>query len=176
MKQPLNIQTALGCANILLNEQLVDAAKSLGCTETEWKLLTGSRPWFGSDRAVIKRLLDNLLHGMLHTMGLPPLDLPAEYAASCICLFVNPCNYFSACSWMGNFHRADELGNFDGSHVGPTDGLERVSARQLFALVCTLHSEEHIHVIAKRFADKFSVQLGLITEMTNEKEIKHQKK
>lgn len=169
MNHTLNLKTAMGAMRIVLNEQLVDAARSLGCTEKEWEMLTGPKPWIGLDRPVIKRLLDNLLNGMLHTMGLPPVDLPAEYAAAVITLFIHPCNFFAAASWMGNFHRADELGNFDGSQSGFTDGLERVSARQIFALCCTLYSEDHVHIIARRFSDKFGVQLGILREeMGNE--------
>lgn len=172
----LNHATAMGAMRILLNEELVDASRSLGCTEQEWELLTGNRIWTGRDRPTIKRLLDNLLQGMLHTMGLPPIDLPAEYVASCVCLFIHPANFFPACSWLGNFHRSDELGNFDGSQMNPTDGLERVSASQIFALVCTLYSNEHVHIIARRFADKFGVQLGILNGGNISEETSNKKK
>lgn len=171
----LNYTTAIGSLKILSDQAHVDCARSLGCTEEDWELLTQRIPWEGKNRRVVKNLIEQLLYGSLQSMALPQIDVPAEYAAACIAFFVSPVNYFPACSWIANFHRADELGNFDNSQSQPINGLERVTSRQLFALVCQIISGKEIHSIAKTFKYKTGMTIGsLETEEgdTNEKKPK----
>lgn len=162
MPKQLHLATAKGAIQMVLNMDYIDQCRAMGITEKEWDDLVGSKPWKGQQRPIIKRLLDNLLYGMCDSMGIVRFALPAEFAAGVIVSFVNPCNYFAACSWLGNFHRADELGDYDGSSQGPTQGLEKVSASQLFALVCSLRTNEEIGTIAQRFCDKTELTIGLM--------------
>jgi len=170
MAKNLNIQTAKGAINTILNLEYIDQCKALGINDSEWNDLTGPKPWSGKQRPIIKRLVDNLLFGMLDAMGLPRFAVPAEFVASVGLAFIYPTNYWAFSSWMGNFHRADELGNFDGSHNGPTDGLEKVTASQIFALILQLNSDESIELLFRRFQDKTELTLGYpMEEQQNEK-------
>lgn len=163
MAKKLHLATAKGAFQIVLNSDYIEQCRALGITEKEWADLVGSRPWKGTQRPIIKRLLDNLLYGMVDSMGLARFLLPAEFAAAVIVSFVSPCNYFAACSWLGNFHRADELGDFDGSFNGATQGLEKVTASQLFALVCELRTNDDIKLLARRFSDKCETLIAITT-------------
>lgn len=166
MNHKLNMAAAKGAMKIVLSKTHVDAAKALGCTEKEWTLLTGQAPWKGNDRNVIKRLLDNIMYGMMDTMNLPRFQVPAEYIASIITGFVARCNYFAACNWLENTYKAEDLGNYDGSQKGE---MEKVSDSRLFALVCAIESDEEVDAIAKEFSRKTKIQIGYLPEVvTNE--------
>lgn len=167
----LHLATAIGSMQILLDESVVNTAKKLGCTPKEWELLVQPKSWSGTDRVVIKQLLDNLLTGMLSAMGLPAFEIPAEMAATAIAIYVSPCNSYAASSWVGNYHRADELGNFDGSFLA-TQGLEKVTASQLFSLTLQIRSGQDLPLLAKRFREKTGIQLGCLEVLENEKEIR----
>ena len=56
MAKNLNIQTAKGAINTILNLDYIDQCKALGINESEWNDLTGPKPWSGKQRPVIKRL------------------------------------------------------------------------------------------------------------------------
>lgn len=160
----LSYTTAVGALKVIANQQNVEVARDLGCTDEDWELLVNPMPWDGRARRTVKRLLEQIFFGTLEVLALPRIDIPAEYAAACIALFVAPVNYFPACSWIGNFHRADELGNFDGSHNNPIDGLERVSARQLFSLVCQINSGRELKSIANQFKYKTGYSIGALSQ------------
>jgi len=161
MNHKLNIQTAKGAMQIILNKAQIDAARSLGCTEKEWTLLVGPIPWKANDRNIVKRLLDQVIYGMMDTMALPRFKVPAEYIAAVITAMVTPCNYFPACSWLENTYKAEDLGNFDGSQLNSGE-MEKVSNSRLFALVCALKSDEEIDAIVKQFSRKCDIALGFV--------------
>lgn len=159
MKQKLHLATALGAMKIILNKTHIEAAKSLGCTDKEWGILTGTTPWTGKDRTTVKRLLDQVIYGMLDSMSLARFPVPAEYIAAVVTGFVGRCNYFASASWLENAYLAEDLGNYDGSVTGE---MERVSASQLFALIIALESNEEIDAIAQQFARKCDIQIGFL--------------
>lgn len=134
MARHLSLSTVRGALTVLSNGSVVDAAQSCGCTESDWKLLTGSKVFIGVDRPRVKRLLDNIIYGVVDTLGLPRFELPAEYAAACIAMFVNPVNFFPACSWIGTYARSEDIADYHGN-LDSVQGLETVSSSKLFALV-----------------------------------------
>lgn len=162
MNHKLNMAAAKGAMKIVLTKTHVDAARSLGCTEKEWSLLTGQAPWKGNDRSVVKRLLDNIIYGMMDTMNLPRFKVPAEYIGAVITAFVARCNYFAACNWLENTYKAEDLGNYDGSMT--TGEMEKVSDSRLFALICAIESDEEVDSIAKEFSRKTQIQIGYLPE------------
>jgi hypothetical protein len=134
MAKHLSLSATNGALQILSSGGIVDACQSCGVTERDWKLLTGNKIWLGQDRPVIRRALDSLIYGVIDMLALPRFEVPAEYACACISMFVSPCNYFPACSWLGTYHRAEDLADYHGTLDGVA-GLETVSASKMFALV-----------------------------------------
>lgn len=152
-----------GAATVLLNSSTNDVIDAIGCTETEWQLVTGQRIWIGVDRARVSRILDSLLFGLIDTIGLPRFELPAEYMAAMVSIFVSPCNYFSACTWLGSFVPGDDLAGYSGRKE-PVEGFERVKPAQIFALVLDIRSSGVINPIASKFAQKVDLKLAILQE------------
>lgn len=159
----LSVQMVKGCASVVLNSSTASIIDSIGVTEAEWELVVGDRSWIGQDRARVTRILDSLLYGLVDTMGLPRFELPAEYVATVISLFVSPCNYFSACSWMGSYVPGGILSDSRSSDI-PVEGLERVRPSQIFALVCDIRSGSFLTPMAHTFEKKVNLKLALLTE------------
>ena len=164
MARHLSLSTVRGALTVLSNGSVVDAAQSCGCTESDWKLLTGSKVFIGVDRPRVKRLLDNLIFGVVDTLGLPRFELPAEYAAACIAMFVNPVNYFPACSWIGTYARSEDIADYHGN-LDAVQGLETVSSSKLFALVMEIKGGG----MCSPFAEALKKKTGIFTPgVTNE--------
>lgn len=144
---------------ILTSQSVVECATAVGCTEKDWKLLTGDKPWLGVDRARVKRLLDALLYGIVDTLGIPRFDLPAEYAATVIAMGVNPTNYFAACNWVGNFSSSEDIADYHGRLEGVT-GLDKVTPSRLFALILEIVSSEEADAMVSAFKHKMKLDLG----------------
>jgi len=162
MKQ-LSMQMVTGAGSVLLNSSTVDIINSIGITGEEWELINGSRPWIGVDRSHVTRILDSLLFGMIDTIGLPRFELPAEYVATLVALFVHPVNYFSACSWLGSFQRGDDLANYTGK-LEPIEGFEKCKAQTIFALVCQIRSTGSLKPMAQKFQQKTEFKLALLKD------------
>jgi hypothetical protein len=134
MPKHMTMASANGALQILASGEIVDACQSCGVTEQDWKLLIGNRVWVNTDRPRIRRCLDSLIYGVIDMLGLPRFEIPAEFACSCIAMFVAPCNYTPACSWIGQHHRAEDLADYHGTMDGVA-GMETVSASKMFALI-----------------------------------------
>jgi hypothetical protein len=171
MAKYLSLQTARGAMQILLKGSVVESAQTMGCTESDWKLLTGKKVWIGTDRVRVKRLIDALLYATVDTIGLPRFNLPAEYVATVITVFVHPSNYFSACCWTGNFSTSEDLADYHGRLEG-VQSLEKVSASRLFALVCQLASGEDVFELINAFKKKTQIEVGAEVLKENDNEIK----
>lgn len=160
MNTNLSMQTALGSMQVALNNEVIKSVMAMGCTDAEWDLLTGNKVWLGTDRVVVKRQLESLLYSTLDLIGIPHFQIPAEYCASVIAIYVSGCNRPAACHMLANCHKAEDLGKFDGSNT-PVDGMEKVTAQQLFALVLIICSGEEISTLVRRFKDKTAEQIQL---------------
>lgn len=156
----LSLNTVQGSASILLNANLQEVISAVGCTQEEWDIVVSDRPWFGKDRPRVTRIMESLLYGMIDTMGIPRFDLPAEYVASLIVLFVSPVNYFSACTWLGSFTAADDLCQYNGKEE-PLEGFEKVKPRQIFALCCESHGSGILNNVVAGFYKKIDNQVKL---------------
>lgn len=162
----LSLETAKGAMMVLLNSNIKDVVGAIGCTESDWKLVIGKKPWLGVDRPRVMRVLDGLLYGMVDQMGLPRFELPAEFAASVVALFVSPVNHYASCVWMGKFARGEDLGNAQ-INTEPVEGLELVSAKQLFALILMIVSGENIACLVGSFSAKCDLQLGYVLDKSS---------
>jgi hypothetical protein len=170
MARHLSLDVVRGALTILSDGKIVDCAKSCGVTESDWRLLTGSKIWIGTDRPRVKRLIDALLYGVVDMLGIPRFELPAEYASACIAFFVAPINTNTACAWVGTYARSQDLSDIHGSPES-IQGLEKVSASQLFALVNKVRGGG----VMQEFADSLKKKTGIFTAGVKKDEESNQK-
>jgi hypothetical protein len=110
-----------------------DAYEALGVNEQDFRLVCGREPWIAMERQRVVSVLDTLTHGVVDIMGLPRIEVPAEFRAAVLVIFVDGGNLAVACRWSESGAAAEELAE-GGS-------LEPVTARELFALCCQIHGD-----------------------------------
>lgn len=159
MTRGLHLQTAQGALNVVNSLNFQEMIQSLGIHEPEWKLLTGPHLWLGKTRPVIERLAKQLIFSSLDIMGVPRFAVPAEWVAAVGVSFIKECNYFLYASWMGEYARAEDLGNYDGSREAKIEGLEKCTSAQIFALMLELRSDSECHLLNRRFNDKTAIAM-----------------
>ena len=129
----VNYAVAKNCMDMIAAGAVNDAFESLGITQEDLRLCIGPEPWIATDRGRVTTVLNMLTHGSLDVIGLPRIEVPAEYRAAVIATFVSPGNMAIACRWCETGATAEAL-----SSGGM---LEPVSAQRLFGLVCQLYAE-----------------------------------
>jgi len=127
----VSFQVAKNCMELIKNGSVNDAFESLGISDDDFHLCCDSIPWIGSDRTRVSAVLNTLTHGVLDVLGLPRIEVPAEYRAGIITTFCAPGNIAVACRWLETGPTAENL-SFGGS-------LESVTAQKLFGLCCMLY-------------------------------------
>lgn len=125
-------------------------------TPEEISLMEQDVPWSIDDRRIVRTALEKVVQDSVAYMGLPPFELPAEYVAATITVFVSPVNYMAACSWTA------------GGHVFASDlqvnsepamhGWEHASAHQLFAMVLELAGDPSFGKVKSELMEKMSVR------------------
>lgn len=114
----------------------VNLTKAFGVTEDDYKLVTGSNPWLGVDRPRVRQVLDMLAAGIMDLTGTARFEMPAEYIAAVVAVFVHPTNCMVACQWQSNMRPADEI-------LGASSQAMIVDPAVLFVLVCKIYGDEH---------------------------------
>mgnify|MGYP000037760974 CR=1 FL=1 len=147
MKQSMRMSVAFGAmAAVKAGGQNNDLSQ-LGMTPTEQEKLTGNEIWLGEDRTNMVRCLEATIYHTADAMGLPRFDVPAEWLAAHIYMYVNPRNYFQACSWMQR-----------GASVDSEDPKEAVTPYKLFRYLVMLcddaNGEEFVHRFEKSVRKK----------------------
>ena len=104
----LRLESALGTMRIFEQGGTALSQEVLGITAEDQELFTGKSPWLGTDRARVMRVLDSYVFGTLDVAGLPRFEVPAEFLACVILIFVDPINYFPCCSWATGFIKSEE--------------------------------------------------------------------
>ncbi len=121
---------AVNCMTLIKNGAVNDAFEALGIIPEDFDLVTQSEPWIGAERTRITNVLASLVHGTVDVMGLPRIEVPVEFIASVLCVFVHPSNLAVASRWMETSYSAEDL--------AAGGSLEPVTAKRLFALCCQL--------------------------------------
>ena len=160
MKNILQFETAKGAIKTLLAMAESDAAEMMGMSEQNWKLMTQSSPWQGVNRQKVTSCLQQVLYGVIDTLGLPRFEVPAEMGAACVALVCHPSNLFQACSFLGGMCRAEDLAST--KQPQPVEGMERVRPAQLFALCLQILSEEETATLVNEFQKKSNTALGSV--------------
>jgi len=109
----------------------------LDLTPEDWNILTGQTIWLARDRAAARRGLQAACFGTLDAIGMTPFELPAEFVAAAIAMFVSPCNLQIAANEMCLQAKA----TVSDLSSEKDEGLEPMRASQLFALVCQAYGE-----------------------------------
>ena len=103
-----------------------------GISAQDYDLVTGDRVWLNPHGNTARRVLDQIVFGVSDGMGFPRIEIPAEYVAMLIALFVNQVNWLAACNLYRSSTPAETLAA-RGAGAGTLDRV--VNPEQLFALV-----------------------------------------
>lgn len=127
----LSYEVACSSMRLVANMGHKGFLDGLGISRSDFDRLIGSEPWTFSDRNRMTVVLHTLINAGVDQMGLPRFDLPAEYIAAGICMFVHGVNVQAACVFAPPSLSAEDSGRMA---KGAT-----CSDRQLFALVVQLY-------------------------------------
>lgn len=125
------------CAGaMLVIAQMFEKAdlNTLGVSVVDFKKVSGPNVWSATDRSKMAFIMNSLLSSTINIIGCAPFQLPAEFIAAGIALWVHPINIHAACRFMERVATAESLGR------GIENG-DLVKAQQLFALIIQLKSD-----------------------------------
>lgn len=148
----LRFDVALGAMRLVSEMQFGDVVRSLGITETEYKRLVGDAPWVGTDRHTMGKALNALATGILDITGTPRFELPAEYYASVIAVFVSPTNTLTACRWIDRPVSHEEL-------MGASTDRVPVKPEVVFGLILKLYNNDGCNAIRDEFEKQVNFQI-----------------
>ncbi|AXL14829.1 external scaffolding protein [Microviridae sp.] len=134
MNTNLDLATAKNAMHIIAKGATTGSFDALGIGEDEFQLVVADEPWLGTDRPRVTAVLDALTHGVTSLLALPSIQVPGEFRASVLAMFVSPCNLAVACRWV------ERTGPSAGS-ASESGEVEEVTARQLFAMCIRLHPD-----------------------------------
>ncbi|AXL15486.1 external scaffolding protein [Microviridae sp.] len=103
----MRLTVAIGVMRLMYSE-IDKHMATLGFQPAEVELLTGDHPWIGSDRQNVMRLLESATFSTMDHLGLPRIEVCAEFLAANIFVFVSPTNYMSACAWSARTQSVDK--------------------------------------------------------------------
>lgn len=155
-----NYPAVMGALSIVkaTTDTLEASLVGYGVTKLQLQKAMSPAPWIGGERAEVRRTLDSLIYASVDAAGLPRIDLPAEFVAAVLAIFVHPTNLMVACVFMEGRHNwVDDVAR---AANDPVQGLERVSASELFGIICEILGDvEHPNVrttIERKMARKVS--------------------
>jgi len=147
----MNIEVALGCMRLLANLGRNGYLDGVGVSKAEFDRLVGDDPWTGSERSRMTNVLHTLVNSSIDAMGLPRFNLPAEYIAAGIAMFVSGVNVMPACVFAPVSGTADEMGR--------AQSVTKCTPDQLFALVVQLYADPASSSATALFAQKTSLNI-----------------
>lgn len=132
-QQPIiTYETAIQSMVFLAQSTHKELLKSVGINEANVRKLMQDAYWLGPERYTVENTFRALMAGSMRIVGLTDYDVPVEFLAAGIAIFVKPCNARVACGWLERPYTARDLAS-GGTTLVP------VSARQLMALVIMLY-------------------------------------
>lgn len=152
----LNYHITIGAMKTIANSGYRGHLQSLGITEADYKKFVGSGQWIAADRGRMSQVLSALLYGATDALGMPRFELPAEYVAAGIAVWVSGVNMSLACEWAPNSGEAAQLAR--------SGFFEKPTTKQLFALVQMALAEKD----ASEFRALFEKNVGIAIDKTKE--------
>ena len=124
--------------------------------------------------AIFVRPLWHRRFGTLELIGLNRFDLPAEYVAAMIAMFVHPSNVMVACRWLdtGGTRTADAMGN---PNIASQNN-EPIHASQIFALVIQILDNDDVIICKNQFEARTNLAIVKTMQMGDSNEKTSQKK
>lgn len=147
-----NYATAMA-ALMIVADSVNPEFSALNITSQDLKVLTDNTPWVAQQKESAIRTVQALTYGISEMQGVSRLTVPAEYMAAVIAVFVKPCNYFAACTWVAE----RKLVGSDVTTMATGEELKetRTTAQQLFALTISLGTGE-VNEARTRFEKRMS--------------------
>lgn len=146
------IETAVAAMHLLANGHATGQLDVLGVSEEDWRVATGETPWTGADRSRVEQVMKSLIYGTVDVIGMPRHEVPAEFVAAVISVFIAPCNAMVACGIMDAHITAQQM--VAGETGAAPHGVAPVTAPRLFAMVIELLSDHRtgqaMHQFVKR--------------------------
>lgn len=143
----LSLAVARGAMINLCKSTSHNVIEEIGLLYGDFEKVRGNEPWMSQDRNAVTKTLDALCYSTLYCLGLPKIELPAEYIAAVIATFCKPVNYMVACRWIEGHQAASDLARSE------TAG-QVIHAQQLFALVCMMESNGEMNEAKAAFESK----------------------
>lgn len=138
----MQFTVARGAMKFICDQYKMNNIETFGVSVEDFRKLSGHAFWIATDRTRMKATLEALLSASMDVVGIPRFQMPAEYIAAGIALFVAPNNVHSACRFMERVPTAEHLGR-------AVDSSDKATADQLFALVVQLISDpQHSSAVA----------------------------
>ena len=159
MSGMLSFETALGAMQLVKRSDYGSLFQSLGVTGEDYQLTCGTAVWTGMDRARVRQTLDAFSAGTMDLVGVSRFELPAEYLAAVIVMFVHPVNVMIACRWMENMRPAEII-------VGASSTPVTVDPAEVFALCCDLMADDR----GSAARASFEKQVGIAQARLRERE------
>lgn len=150
----LSLQTAIAAMKLLHSEGVALAAETLSINEHDLKRFSCGTPWTHADRRSFTNILEQLIFGTCDYAGIPRFPVSSEFCAAAIYTFVSPCNYMTACHWIGEKSSSKDLADSKGQKV---DELQLVKPHQLFALLNQMYASENAQELMRSFNKKTSI-------------------
>lgn len=153
----LSLETAIGAMRIVSRMDYVSLVKTFGITEEDYKLVTGKSVWVPTRRERVRSVLHQLAFGVLDLAGVPRFDMPAEYCAAVIAIFVHPTNVLPACYVFENYRPGDE-------YTGSSREMTVITPSHLQVLVDKLYGSVDGSSIKDTFEKKVGRAIFMATQ------------
>lgn len=147
----MNLDVALGCMRTISNIGKEGFLDGIGISRGDFDRCVGEATWMSVDRNRMTTTLGNLMHAGVDALGLPRFNLPAEWIAGAVSMFVHPTNTMAACTFMSVQGTAKDM--------AAGAGIMPCSVEQLFSIVCLLNSNESRDGIRQQFEKKTKLAL-----------------
>ena len=102
----MRLSVALTCLEIL-KYQVGDLGK-YGMTAEEQNFLTGDTVFMKEDSRQVMRLFESVVFGGMDDLGMPRVEVCAEWVGACIVACIHPLNYFQVCQWASRARSIDK--------------------------------------------------------------------
>ena len=127
----LRIETALGAMRLVAETDYASLVHAWGITEEDYKAITGPVLWLPERRERLRAVMHQFASGVMDLCGVQRFEMPAEFMAAVIAVFVHPTNTLPACVI---FDRPRSAYDIRGENMN-----EAVSPSLLFSLVCDIY-------------------------------------
>lgn len=152
----MRLSVALGCMQAVKKGGANADLAALGMTAAEIELLTSDNVWMGTDRQTVMRCLESTIFGTADVLGLPRIEISAEFLAAHIYMYVSPVNYMAACSWSGRTASVDKSSSRE---------FDPVTASELHAYLVRLCDADGVEEFRHQFEKQVAAKIKKAVEV-----------